>query len=121
VANLIKRNQKVPADVTQQFYTLEHDQQNVLVQLMENSSLQDSEELGNSTKLSEGTLPLPPGMPADTPIEVTFKLNNQGRLEVTAIEPKSRRICQFQVQIEGVMSAEEVEASRVKTQALSVS
>ena len=128
VVNLIKRNQKVPAEVTgkdvlngRDFTTMENNQPNILVQLMENSSLDKEEEVVNCTKIGEGVLDLPAGMRAGSPIEITFKLNNQGRLEVTAVEPSSKRICKFEVTTEGVMSADQVEAARKKSQALSVS
>jgi molecular chaperone DnaK (HSP70) len=128
VCNLIMRNQKVPAEVTgkdvlngRDFTTMEDNQPNILVQLMETTSLERHEELTNCARIGEGVLELPPSMRAGSPIEITFKLNNQGRLEVTAVEPSSKRVCKFEVTTEGVMSAEQVEAARKKSQALSVS
>ena len=128
VVNLIHRNQKVPAEVTgrdalkgRDFTTQDANQPDILLQLMENSSLDREEQVGKCTKIGEGVLELPPGLAASSPIHVTFKLTNQGRLEVTAVEPISKRVCEIKVTTEGVMSAEEVEVARKKTQGLAVS
>ncbi len=52
---------------------------------MEND--EDGEEvadLSRGRELSSADLDLPPGLPKGAPIEVTFEINEQGRLEMTA-------------------------------------
>jgi molecular chaperone DnaK (HSP70) len=121
VANLILRNDKVPADVTRMFATVEANQSNVDIRLMEGLELSPVTELDKCTEIGKAELPLPTGLRANAPIEVNFKLNEQGRLEVTATEPGSKKTVQFEVQTAGVMSQEEVEKAKSRGLAMSVS
>jgi molecular chaperone DnaK (HSP70) len=121
VFNLIRRNDSVPADETRDFGTVEANQINVEICLREGLELNQVSELAQCTEIGKAELPLPPGLPAGSLIRVTFKLNEQGRLEVTATEPKSGKTIQFEVQTAGVMSPEEVEEAKSRALAMSVS
>jgi len=51
---------------------------------------------------------LPPGLPEGSPIEITFELNEQGRLEMRARELTGGREAQINLQTEAIMSPEQV-------------
>ena len=114
VANLINRNDPVPKDITRDdFGTLEDNQDSVVIRLMENLELGEKAAVDKSTEIGKSELALPPGLPAGSPISVNFKLNDQGRLEVKATEPSSKKTIQLDVETASVMSKEEVqEATR---------
>ena len=52
---------------------------------------------------------------------MTFRLNEQGRLEVSAIEPSSRQGIEFEVETASIMSHEEVQEAIKKGQGIQVS
>ena len=64
------------------------------------------------TEISRSTLPLPPNLPENSPVEVTFKLNEQGRLDVNARELSRNLAIDVIVQTERVISKEEVEEAK---------
>lgn len=117
VFNLIKRNDPVPAQVTQTFGTVDDNQDSVDVRLMENLDLTQTTPLAVAIQIGNAELPMPPGMPAGSPVHVTFRLSEQGRLEVEATEPARNETVRIEVETKSVMSNEEVE--QAKTRALS--
>jgi molecular chaperone DnaK (HSP70) len=121
VSNLIRRNDPVPAEKTRQYGTLEANQASVDIRLMEGLGLSDLDEVAQCTEIGTGELPLPPGLPAGAPLSVTFRLNEQGRLEVTALDLTGKKQIQFEVQTAGVMSDEEVQQAKERALAMPVS
>ncbi len=111
VAFLIHNNTPVPAEVTETgFGTMRPDQRDVQVRVMEQSGQEESPELSDNTDIGEGTITaLPPNLPAGSPIHVTFCLEEDGTLRVSALEPSSGKDLKFDIKVEGVMSREEVE------------
>lgn len=114
VAYLIQHNTPVPVEVTETgFGTLRPNQQQVSVRVMEQSGQVQSPALEDNKLISEGDIaPLPPNLPAGSPIHVTFRLAEDGTLSVTAVEPSSGRDLNLEVKVEGVMSQQEIEASK---------
>lgn len=121
VSNLIFRNDKVPSDVTKEFGTVVSNQINVNIRLMEGLELKEIVELNMCSEIGNAILDLPSGLPANSPIIVNFNLNEQGRIEVTATDPKSKNVKKFEIQTAGVMSEEEVEKAKSRGMALVVS
>src|SRR6185369_272664 len=78
VAFLIHGNTPVPAEYTETgFGTLEPNQQNVLIKVMEQGGEAESPQLIHNKQISEGPITdLPPNLPAGTPIHVTFRLED---------------------------------------------
>lgn len=114
VAFLIGNNTPVPAEVTEtEFGTIRADQRDVHVRVMEQSGQDESPELSDNRQISEGQITgLPPHLPAGSPIHVTFRLEEDGTLRVSAAEPSSGQELKLEVKVEGVMSGEEVDEKR---------
>jgi molecular chaperone DnaK (HSP70) len=112
VFNLICRNDPVPREVSRVFGTIEYDQRLVDIQLMENTVLAATTEVASSTRIGRAELPMPGGLPIGSPVEVRFRLTEQGRLEVTAREPGTGKTVLLEVQTACVMSDEEVQWAR---------
>lgn len=96
VSNLIYRNTPLPAEKTEQFATIAKDQRLVIVELLENGidappqgAPESSEPLDGMTALWSGELPVKPGLPQYSPVDVTFKVDEGGRLIITAFDPAS--------------------------------
>jgi molecular chaperone DnaK (HSP70) len=111
ISNLIKKQDTLPAAVTKRYGTLRPNQSSVELQVMENELLSDqvddvqnSKEIGNA--LIDG---LPSGLPAGEPVDVTFELDQQGRLHVTGVVPSTGRRAEATIQTSEGMSEEELE------------
>ena len=96
VSNLIYRNTPIPTECTEQYATITAKQQIVVVELVENSY--DAPEKGMAetfvdleqvTPLWNGELPVKPDLPIYSPIEVTFRVDANGRLFIIAYDPAS--------------------------------
>ena len=114
--NLIKKNDELPADVTQTFYTLDNNQATVLLRVYESLSSEEKVDPEMGKLLGTATLELPSGLPAGSPLEVTFKLNDSGMLELSAVELSKHRTCEAKFDVKGAISKEEVEAAKKRNQ-----
>ncbi len=81
VVNLILKNTTLPAQVTEIFGTELANQETVEIRIMENE-VSDPER---AIEIGKAILELPAGLPAQSPIDITFRLNEEGRLEMTAL------------------------------------
>ena len=97
VSNLIYRNTPLPAECTEQYATIAAKQQVVVVELVENSydapepgsPFEPSVDVNQTTSLWEGELPVQPDLPIYSPIDVTFRVDVNGRLFIVAYDPAS--------------------------------
>ncbi len=81
---LISRNTPLPATKTGRFQTRQDNQRSVSVQVIEGGDASGN----GSTPIGRCVVrDLPPGLPADTPVEVTFSYAQNGRLAVEARLP----------------------------------
>ena len=122
VFNLILKNTDVPNVITKSFGTAVADQEAVSIQIMENDTTDVMTALHEAVEIGTAVLRLPDGLAADTPIEITFKLNEEGRLEISAIEPTaSRRKVDVAIDTRSVIGGEELEAAKARSRSLVVS
>jgi molecular chaperone DnaK len=113
VVFLIHNNSQVPQQVTQTFGTLKANQRSVHVRIMEQLGQVESPELEHNRLITDGELTgLPSGLPASAPIQITFRLEADGQLDVSAVEPTSGAELHLQTKLEGVMTADEIEESK---------
>lgn len=118
VYNLILKNTTVPVDTSQRFGTHEENQENVLIRIMENEVGTERLEIPEAVEIGTAELEIPPNMPAGSPLEITFTLNDEGRLEMKAVELKENREVKATIQTNSVISGEELEAAKARSQAM---
>ncbi len=122
VFNLILKNTDVPNVITKSFGTAAADQEAVSIQIMENDTTDIMTPLHEAVEIGTAVLQLPGGLAADTPIEITFKLNEEGRLEISAIEPTaSKKKVDVAIDTQSVIGGEELEAAKARSSGLVVS
>jgi len=90
VSNLIYRNTPIPTECTEQYATIAAKQQIVVVELVENSYDEGAVvDVDQTTALWNGELPVKPDLPIYSPIDVTFRIDANGRLFIIAYDPAS--------------------------------
>lgn len=121
VSNLILRNDPVPAEVTREYGTRDANQESVLIQIVDNLSSDAIYDTDGSRDIGSAELTLPPGLPAGAPVAVTFRLDEQGRLHMTARELTGGREVEVTIQTEAGSSAEELERAAERSKSLVIS
>ena len=98
VDHLVHANDQLPAERTEEYYTLEDNQVAVKVKVMEQSGAQESAEVANNREIIHGNIAIPPRKPRGWPIEVTFHLDGSGLLKVVALERETGKRLDLTVQ-----------------------
>lgn len=118
VAVLIPAQTSLPFRAEQRFGTNMADQRNADIRVMEGESKlpEDCDQLNPEGNI----LPLPPGLPAQAPIQITFEMDTEGIIHVWAEDLTGHEKIDFEIETEGVMSDEEVAAARAASEHLEV-
>jgi len=123
IENLMLANDPLPAFRVQTFGILEDDQQVVELQVMENTQKALLIELSQDTQaveIGKVILPLPTGLSAGSPIEVTFELDKQGRLHVIGREPNSNTKVEANFETRGGISKEELQVAKARATSITI-
>jgi molecular chaperone DnaK len=120
VFNLVMKNSTVPVEATQRFGTNKDNQENVNIRIMENEVGDKSLLPADALDIGNAIMEVPLGLPANSPIDVTFRLNEEGRLDITAIELSQNRQLDFTIETNSILQGQALEEARVKNQNLSV-
>lgn len=122
VANLIQRDEPVPAKVTKQFGTYAEGQVQVDLRCMENA-FRDEETVApaDCKEIGLAVLTFSRPMPKGSPIEVTFALGPDGLLRVRGKDLSTGGEIDAEFRTDSIMSREEMEEARSRNLALAVS
>ncbi|MBA4369859.1 MAG: Hsp70 family protein, partial [Desulfobacterium sp.] len=120
VFNLIFKNTAVPIDITKQFFTGAENQETVLIRIMENELMDQIVALDRSTEIGTAILNLPKGLPKESLVQIFFKLNDDGRLKITAVEKTESRMVEVLIDTRSVIQGQELEEAKVRCQSLVV-
>jgi molecular chaperone DnaK (HSP70) len=119
---IVKQTSIADATVTKTYGTNEANQDSVAIEVFENEFSESDVEVEQSHAIGEGVIEgLPPNLPAGAPIQVTFKIDENGLLQVEAIEKTGNRQVNFEIQLSNVMTQEEVEAAKKRGTSVRVS
>lgn len=92
---LIERNTTLPASSTKEFKTAKDDQRTVEIKVIEGGDMSGN----NATVVGRCVMTgLPPGLPARTPVRVTFEYKANGRITVGASIPTLRHKMEFHIE-----------------------
>ncbi|GLZ42322.1 Hsp70 family protein [Actinokineospora sp. NBRC 105648] len=107
IVHLLPADTPLPADSGPfTFLTSVPNQRMVEIEVWEQTSPEESEDLADNVRIGRGLLKGIPAMPARSPLEVTFFMSATGELTVSATEPTSRAAVQFELHIGGMDEAE---------------
>ncbi|MDR1536885.1 MAG: Hsp70 family protein [Clostridiales bacterium] len=90
--NIIRRNSDLPSTGTDTFYPRTDNQKSVRFKIMESLSSESVIEPEAGKVIGTAELELPKGVTRNTEIEVNFRLNESGLLELRAKEAKSGKV-----------------------------
>jgi molecular chaperone DnaK (HSP70) len=121
VSNIILKNTTVPAQAEQTFGTVEANQQNAEIRIMENIKSEHDVDPSVCEEIGNALFSLPPGLPANAPIEISFQLNEQGRLHAVARELSANKIVEVDIQTSRIISEEKLEEAKARSHQLVVS
>jgi molecular chaperone DnaK (HSP70) len=106
IDHLLEANRPLPASPdTQTFYTVYANQVAIKVEIWEQAGAVASEELADNQKIGDGIITGLPPLPKESPFEVTFKMNETGLLRVEAVELKTGKKLNMEIQTEGLAEA----------------
>ena len=121
--NMIIKNEPMNngvVSVSQIFGTLYYDQQTVSIEIFENDYMDEYFDVDDDLKIGEAILDMPARLPKGSPIEVTLKLNKEGILDVKGLDKTGNREVNARMETRGVMSEEELEKIKQRSQAIVV-
>lgn len=112
IMHLLSANTPLPADTGPYPFAVAIDNQRAVeIEVWEQSSEQESEELSDNVRIGRGMLRNLPPRPAGSPFEVTFYMSETGNLAVHAKERESGAEVRFELQI-GTMNEAAVAAAQ---------
>ena len=118
VTNLILRNTPVPASAVFEAGLVQAGQRIAELRVVENDSDDAISPLDESAEIVAGELQLPPGLPIDTKIPVTFSLTTDGQLTASAKEEASGNVVEVHAKVAGAMTPEEIAAATKRVSGL---
>ena len=120
VYSVILRNTGVPIEAAKRFFTAVDDQETVLIRIMEAETSEKSIPPEYAIEIGTAVMRLPRGLPADTPVDISFNLNQEGRLKIKAVESTEGRQVDASIETASVIQGEELAAAKVRSQSLVV-
>lgn len=114
IINIIKKNDELPAHSTQTFGTQDDNQEIAMIELYETPEKVDSYDVDEDLKLGDAELTLPPNTPANSPIEITLDLQEDGTINLHAQKPDTGEKVDAVFKSENVMSQEEIEEAKAR-------
>lgn len=121
IVNMIMKQTPLPFDVKNEFGTKYANQNSVLITLYENELDQVNVDLELGKVIGEGIIEgLPANLPAGSPIEVTFRINEEGCLDVYAIELAGKNELRLSIVTTSVISGQELEEAKERSKSMKV-
>ncbi len=113
VSNLVRVNDPLPITKVKTYGTLEADQDDVEITIIENveeTAIVEQEKYNDEAVIGTVILHLPSGLPEDAPIDVSFEINGQGLLHVAGREPSSDLVVEAEFETKSISRVELREA-----------
>ena len=120
VYNLIERQTPTPVVGEQVFRTEDADAELIEIRVFSNNIAQIDASLDESVEIGVVELELPPGLPARTPVRVSFNLSSEGKLEIFAVEESTGRNVKATFAAEVGMNDKEIQEAKERSRDLTV-
>jgi len=120
VRNLIVKQTPVPCEGSQTFGTAGPSADEIDLVVFTNDESEGDASPDMCLELGQAVFPLDGNLPAKAPIEITFKLDEQGSLTLVGLDKTYGKTITAEFKSDGVMSAEEIEAKSKELAVLDV-
>ncbi|MBW1989889.1 MAG: Hsp70 family protein [Deltaproteobacteria bacterium] len=120
VSIIVTRNSTVPVKAQKTFYTVSDNQKGVNIRIMESETHHTRVGEDEAVPIGNAKLRFPKGLPKNTPVDISFSLNREGRLHMTATERTHGKSVELVVETASVISAEELERAKSRRERISV-
>ncbi len=120
VFNLVQKDQRVPARVTQRFHTHDEGQEEVEVDCRECVVAEERVEVEQTKGVGTAELLFGRALPRGSAVDLTFELAEDGTLTVHGRNPDTGAEFTAQYKTDSIMTAEEVAAARERNKGLRV-
>jgi molecular chaperone DnaK (HSP70) len=109
IKHILEANRPLPASPdTEQFYTAHPDQTEIEIEIWEQAGAVSSSELADNNKIGQGRITGLPPLPRRSPVDVTFRMSETGLLRVEAVELKTDKKTNLELQIQMGLSEDQV-------------
>jgi len=108
IANLIKKQDAVPVTISQEFGTAYANMDNAEIVVYETDVTEEVYDIGTNKVLGTAILDLPPNLPADAPIQITFSLSTDGLLSLRGVDLTSNKEITAEMKSDAILTEEEV-------------
>lgn len=120
VFNLITRNTSVPVNTKKSFFTGVANQETVLIRIMENETSEKTTSPKHAIEIGTAVLQLPNRLPVNIPVNINFKLDMNGCLQITAVESSQFRSVEVTLNTCAVIDGKELEEAKARCRNLIV-
>ena len=100
---------------------MEANQGTVDIRIMESEVSEEQLNPEEGIEIGIAVMDLPPNLPANSPIEITFVINEEGTLDIKALEVTDQRTVEATIETSSVISGEELEVAKARSSSISVS
>jgi molecular chaperone DnaK (HSP70) len=123
ISNLVLAQTPLPVTKTREYYTADANQDAVDLRIMESSARQeDIDDLTQGSEVGTAILPMTTGLPAGAPVEVTFELNQQGRLVITGKDlAVGGKTVTATIETNRVLSEEDINKATARSRGVTIS
>ncbi len=112
IHHLIDANHKLPAGpLKEPFQTVSENQTEIKIEVWEQAGSKMSRDPANNRKIGDGLISDLPPLPKGSPVDVTFWMSDSGVLRVEALEPRTGRKLNMELQITGLTEQEVARAA----------
>lgn len=118
VYNLIQKNTAVPCEITQIFMADSKNPESVIIRIMENEENEQVVPIEQAVEIGTASLTIPPGLPDNAQVQIEFKLNEEGRLIIRAMELSQQLQVDVAINTQCVIQGEEVKKSKDRFESL---
>ncbi len=120
VVNLVLKNTPVPTKITENFGTHVSNQETVEIIIMETDVTDKELQPEHAIEIGTAILTLPPNLKTGSPIEITFTLNEEGRLQITAFEVIQAKKVSVIIETSSVIQGEQLEQAKERSRKLMI-
>ena len=115
----------MPCSVTREYYTVEDGHQGLLLECMENTERVGPEDelldLDTSTEIGSTELRFAKPLPANSPVEVTFSLSEDGLLTVFGKDLTTETEIEAEFKTQAILTDEEIREKKARNLSIAVS